>query len=268
VGDFSRATQLSVKMLRHYHRIGLLEPAEVDPTSGYRRYRAEQIPTAQVIRRFRDLDMPLEHIRAVLTASEPADRSDLIAAHLAQLEQGLARTQGAVASLRRLLQEPPVSIPVQHRRVEATPAAAITAVVDLDDLLPWYQGALGELYATLAAQNVATAGPAGGTFSNEIFSDERGEATIFVPSHTPPRHTGRVAPLTVPATELAMVVHAGSHDEIDLAYGSLGAHVAKHELAVEGPIREYYLVGRHDTPDEAAWRTEIGWPVFDTGAAS
>ena len=53
IGDFSRATHLSVKTLRHYHRLGLLVPAEVDPDSSYRRYSTEQIPTAQVIRRFR-----------------------------------------------------------------------------------------------------------------------------------------------------------------------------------------------------------------------
>jgi hypothetical protein len=40
--------------------------------------------------------------------------------------------------------------------------------------------------------------------------------------------------------------------------------VTQHALAVEGPIREYYLCGRHDTPDESAWRTEIGWPIFQT----
>ena len=51
IGDFSRATHLSVKMLRHYHELGLLEPAGVDADSGYRRYAAEQIVTAQVIRR-------------------------------------------------------------------------------------------------------------------------------------------------------------------------------------------------------------------------
>jgi len=59
---------MSVKMLRHYHQIGLLEPADVDPHSGYRSYTADQIPTAQVIRRFRDLQMPLERIRDVLAA--------------------------------------------------------------------------------------------------------------------------------------------------------------------------------------------------------
>jgi DNA-binding transcriptional MerR regulator len=97
IGDFSRATQLSVKMLRHYHRLGLLTPAEVDPDSSYRRYSTEQIPTAQVIRRFRDLDMPLEQIGAVLQAPDLDTRNALIADHLARLEQGLLQTQEAVA---------------------------------------------------------------------------------------------------------------------------------------------------------------------------
>ncbi len=70
--------------------------------------------------------------------------------------------------------------------------------------------------------------------------------------------------MVVPAVELATTVHAGSHDDIDRAYGALAAYVAAHALAVDGPIREYYLVGRHDTPDDAAWRTEIGWPIFHT----
>ena len=71
IGDFSRATHLNIKTLRHYHRIGLLEPAEVDPFTGHRHYTTDQIPTAQVIRRFRALDMPLEEIHAVITTADP-----------------------------------------------------------------------------------------------------------------------------------------------------------------------------------------------------
>ena len=54
IGDFSRATRLTVKMLRHYHEAGLLEPAHIDPQTGYRRYTTDQVPVAQIIRRFRD----------------------------------------------------------------------------------------------------------------------------------------------------------------------------------------------------------------------
>jgi len=49
IGDFSRATHMSIKTLRHYHRVGLLEPADVDQFTGHRRYTTQQIPTAQVI---------------------------------------------------------------------------------------------------------------------------------------------------------------------------------------------------------------------------
>ena len=78
IGDFSRVTFLSVKTLRHYHRVGLLEPADVDPVTGYRRYTSVQIPIAQVIRRFRDLDMPLDDIGSVLRARDQTTRSQLI----------------------------------------------------------------------------------------------------------------------------------------------------------------------------------------------
>ena len=112
IGDFSRASQLSVKTLRHYHRIGLLEPAHVDPATGHRRYGTAQIPTAQVIRRFRSLDMPLEEIHAVITTPDLAARNELIAGHLRRLETTLARTQEAAASLRDLLEPPADATPV------------------------------------------------------------------------------------------------------------------------------------------------------------
>ena len=51
IGDFSRAIHMSVKMLRHYHQIGLLEPVEVDRCTGCRRDSTDQISLVQIIRR-------------------------------------------------------------------------------------------------------------------------------------------------------------------------------------------------------------------------
>ncbi|MEY9929665.1 DNA-binding transcriptional MerR regulator [Catenulispora sp. GP43] len=267
IGDFSRATHLSAKTLRHYHRVGLLTPADVDADTGYRRYTTDQIPTAQIIRRFRDLNMPLDHIHAVLEAPDPRTRNELITAHLASLEQALAATQSAVTSLRDLLAPPSATAPVRHRRVGATMTAAVTSVIAMGDLVPWYQGALGELHATLEAQGVRACGPTGGVFAGDLFTDERGQATVFVPTATEVPRLGRVEPLVVPAAELAVIEHHGSLADVDRAYGTLAAYVAGHELHLDGPIREYYLVGRQDTADDTLWRTEICWPVFSTSAA-
>jgi DNA-binding transcriptional MerR regulator len=268
IGDFAKATHLTVKALRHYHEAGLLQPTEIDSQTGYRRYSIEQIPTAQIIRRFRDLDMPLKDIQAVITAPDIRTRNDLIATHLQRLETGLAQTQSAVASLRGLLQSPASAAPIAHRKVEAATAAAIKQVIDAKDAPAWFRGALGELSASLSAQGVATVAPAGGIYSNAIFTDARGEATIFIPCARPVRPIGRVTPFVVPATELAVTEHIGAHTNIDIAYGSLASYVSKHALAVDGPLREYYLVGQLETSDQTVWRTEIGWPIFQTHAGT
>jgi effector-binding domain-containing protein len=178
----------------------------------------------------------------------------------------LARTQEAAASLRDLLEPPINAVPVaiEHRRMPAAPAAALSEVIDVTDASAWYQGALGELYALLAAQRITPVGPTGGIYANELFSDERGEATVFLPCAESVRETGRVVQLVVPEVELAVIVHTGDHSDVDLAYGSLATYVTDHALAVQGPIREYYVIGPHETPDENDWRTEIGWPIFFT----
>jgi DNA-binding transcriptional MerR regulator len=271
IGDFSRATHLNIKTLRHYHRIGLLEPADVDPATGHRRYTTDQIPTAQVIRRFRSLDMPLEEIHAVITTPDLAARNDLVAGHLRRLETTLARTQEAAASLRAILEPPLDATPVaiEHRRMLATPAAAVSEVIDVTEATAWYQGALGELHALLAAQKVPPTGPGGAIYANDLFTHERGQATVFVPCDQTVRATGRVSAVVVPEIELALTVHLGPHTgEMDRAYGSLATHVTDHALAIGGPIREYYLIGPHESSDEDEWRTEIGWPIFHTGQSA
>jgi hypothetical protein len=96
--------------------------------------------------------MPVADIKAVLAAPDAPARNALIAAHLNRLEAELAQTRTAVESLRKLLQPPDGPAAIEHRSVPATAAAAIGAVVDRADALAWWQGALGELRATIRAQ--------------------------------------------------------------------------------------------------------------------
>jgi DNA-binding transcriptional MerR regulator len=260
IGDFSRITHLSVRTLRHYHEVGLLEPAEIDPSSGYRHYTLDQVPVAQVIRRFRDLDMPVERVREVLAAPDLATRNKLIAEHLRSLESKLAETQAAVATLRNLLEAEPATIAVELRSVLPIRALAIQAVVARSEVLAWWRGALGELEATCDAQQLVRTGAPGGTFAMELFELERGDATVFVPIAGHARPVGRTAMATIPAAELAIAQHHGPLHDIDVTYGALGAYVTSHAIGVEGPVRETYLVDLRTAA--TGWRTEIGWPVF------
>jgi DNA-binding transcriptional MerR regulator/effector-binding domain-containing protein len=268
IGDFSRMTHLSVTTLRHYHDVGLLHPAEIDAGSGYRFYTSEQIQTAQIIRRFRDLDMPLNEIRAVLQAPDAAARNQVIVAHMRRMESRLATTQAVVASLRLLLERPLAPVAVSHRLAGNVLAVAIREQVPASGLDAWLSAAQTEIDVVLAAAAVPAAGPRSALYGAEFFTLEVGEVTAYVPVTGGVPGSGRARMLQIPAAELAVAVHRGSLADLDQTYGALGAYVAEREIGVDGPIRENYLVSGFDTDDEARHVTEVCWPVFQTGLSS
>jgi len=138
IGEYSRATYLSVKTLRHYHEVGLLEPAHVDPSSGYRYYRPDQIGTAPIAR---SGDAGRAHEGRV-----GRDRS----AHLKDMEEQLEPTAAAVTAPRTLLEEPAGAAAISYRTAAATWALMISAVVTLDELIRWWTAAFDELSADTA----------------------------------------------------------------------------------------------------------------------
>jgi DNA-binding transcriptional MerR regulator len=271
IGDFSRMTHLSVKALRHYHDMGVLEPAAVDPFTGYRSYDTSQVGSAQVIRRLRDLGMPLDSIAAVLAAPDLEARNREIAAHLARMERQLEQTQASVAALRALLTGPAVRPAIELRAIAAVTALAVREVVDAAALNEWGSAAFDALAAALSATGLTAAGPYGGLFHGDFFELERSEVTAFVPVTAGAaglEPSGSVRLLQIPAVEAAVAVHEGAFREIDRTYAAVGEVVAERAIGVDGPIREYYLVSSADTDDVAKHRTEVCWPVFRTGAAS
>ena len=73
IGEFSKATGLSVKALRFYHERELLVPTRVDVGSGYRFYDQSNLEVAQVIVSLRELEFPLDDIKSILEGSETGD---------------------------------------------------------------------------------------------------------------------------------------------------------------------------------------------------
>lgn len=97
IGDFARASGLSHKALRLYAGSGLLEPAYVDPSSGYRFYDPAQLATARLVADLRGLGMPLAQVADVVRLA-PDDAADAVAAYWAQVEErtGARRDLAAV----------------------------------------------------------------------------------------------------------------------------------------------------------------------------
>jgi DNA-binding transcriptional MerR regulator len=260
IGDFSRATHLSVKALRHYHDVGLLSPLEVDRHTGYRFYGTGQLEAAQVIRHLRKLEMPVDQVKAVLQTADPSERNEIIVAHLKRMEAQLESTRQTVSLLRAMLEPATPSIAVEHRSVPAVLAAAIAEKVKLQDVDLWWSEAFEEIYRALRAAGQEPAAPGGGLYATELFTDEIGESVIYVPISKPLEGSGRVRTIEIPAAELAVVEHRGALAGSGASYAALGKYVAERALGAGGPIRERYAEVLGTTTEDTVL-TEICWPI-------
>ena len=227
IGDFSAITHISVKMLRHYHQIGLLEPADVDSGTGYRATRRTGPGGAG----HPPIPRPADAAGADRRRARGPRRRDtnaLITTISPRLQADLAETQSAVSSLRDLLERRH-----RRRRPESTidgsthPGRGISEVVAVADLLagskvPWAS-------CTPPSPLRACAGrrPGGGLYAAELFTDEVGRATVFVPCDRELRATGRVTSTVIPPVELAYDSALGFPSGHRPAYGALAAHVAE-----------------------------------------
>ncbi|MEG0129822.1 MerR family transcriptional regulator [Clostridium sp.] len=68
IGDFSKLSRISVRMLRHYDEIGLLSPDHVDESSGYRYYHEDKLITANRINSLKDMGFGLKSISSILSS--------------------------------------------------------------------------------------------------------------------------------------------------------------------------------------------------------
>jgi DNA-binding transcriptional MerR regulator len=142
IGRFARLAGLSVGALRHYDEVDILRPAWVDPETGYRWYRRDQLEPARTIVRLRDLEVPLETIRAYLAADDPGERRRLLADHRGRIEARTFRLQRVLHVVGRLAEAPTTTTTSTGTSMEASTMAAST-LDSLTDLDPATHRALG-----------------------------------------------------------------------------------------------------------------------------
>lgn len=266
IGDFSRATGLTAKALRLYHGEGLLMPEEVHPTSDYRLYSADQLFDARVIRKLRELEVPVPEIRQIVSTTETATRAMLLAQHADRLEQQARRASDSAHELRRLLAGDPTSVAISYERRSPQRVIGVRGTIDLAGLGEWFDASMRRLSAFLQRAKVSPAGPFGGVWSTELFRDERGSAMLYAPIEDAVADivevpgSGEVQVMQLPAVDLAVTTSRGSDDNVRAVYAALGAHVARHELSIDAPIRESYIAGLPGRDADAV--VEIGWPIF------
>ena len=264
IGRFSRVSRLSIEALRHYADVGLLSPAWVDPSSGYRYYTYTQATQAEVIRVLRSLDMPLDEIREVLAADDDVV-AKVMERHCARLEAQLDHHSRMLAFLRRLIQEEgrPMPYDVTVKEIPAQHVAVLRSRVTAQTIGGDVGRAFGTLMGVVGQSGAGFAGPPFLVMTEVVDTDGSSEGAIEVgiPVGGPFAGLGDVTGEERPAHLVAATLHRGRYDEEGPAYAALEEWIQGHGHTGAGAPREVYLTTPADTPDPADYLTEIQFPI-------
>jgi DNA-binding transcriptional MerR regulator len=262
IGRFARAARLSHKALRLYDRLGLLQPACIDPESSYRYYRPEQLQVARLIRLLREMEMPLALIQDVLEADAEAAGA-MIVAYERSFTRRLELVRRASQQVKRYLQskETVMAFQVDVRQLAPQPVLSLTAHVKVSQLDAHIQRSLAQLGAYATEQGVEVVQPPFGIYHGPINHEDDGPIEVCFPLRQPLSDNGGLSNDSVSAKVLeggrAAVVTV--RDE-DCAFPAiLGAYDAAYDWIVQngyeaaGSPREVWLGSIENGPVEIAW---------------
>ena len=267
IGRFSRLSGLTVKALRHYDEIGLLEPTRIDESTGYRYYALEQLREADAIAQLRALDVPLEECKAILPERDADAVRARLVVHRSRLEARRADLQRSLDALAELIEQPEAltarRIPLEKVEVKdlaEQPALTMRSRTTPDDLDPVISASINGVAAYMNELGARRAGP---PFTMSSDPDDDGRIDVSIGWPTAERFPGRapVESLLLPEGKVAWAVYRGSYSNLSGAYRALYEWIVDHGHDVAGDPREIYYTDPDEVADPADYVTGIIWPI-------
>ena len=259
IGEFSKLSRVSIRMLRRYNEVGLLLPAETDPITGYRYYSEDQLPAAGRITALRDMGFGLAAIEQLLATWEEPVALEAILQEEAALAQRRLR---ALETLRQRLrkEDNAMDYTVNLKTLPQRQAACLRMTIPTYD----QEGTLWQILMQETAHlNLQPDDPC---YCSVTFHDgEFKEGDVDVEAQKTVRgqypDTEHVQFKLLPPVTFASTVYQGPYEKIGEANAAVAAWVRDNGYTYDGPAFNIYHISPHETKDPEQFVTEVCYPV-------
>jgi DNA-binding transcriptional MerR regulator len=273
IGEFSRLSQVTVKMLRHYDAIGLLKPSHVDRFTDYRYYSLDQLPRIHTIMALKELGLSLEQIAELLNDNLTSEQiRGMFRFKQAEVQQRVREEQARLAQIEFRLRQIEMegmmqTVDIVIKRIEPIYALTVRRTFRTRE----ERAALGAAVSQAIKQGLIV--PAGSGAPINIFYEEEfhgdmldTEGAIPVePTHTPTVSLGELGTLTLrelPAIEAAATyMHQGDPDTLTEKFLFLQRWAVENGYKLSGTWRFFYHRGPQSHVAPSEWLTEIQHPI-------
>lgn len=259
IGKMSLACDVSIKTLRHYERIGLLKPADIDEDSGYRYYSLDQIDTMIQISRCKRFGFSLQVIAQYLHSNqEEKDRmlenqADVLSSRIRELQtslndQQMLRQNAAVTRGETVIRNYEIKVEETTKR----PVFAHRTIMSTED----FGKAYGELFEDMAKNGIRLTGPNGSRYYDSEFDHQESDIEVFVPVDDSEKANSSIG-----GTLSAKTIHKGSYSSLNEAYSALVCWIEENGYETIGAPYELYTKNAYERIPADQWETEIYFPV-------
>lgn len=266
IGEFSKLSRVSIRMLRHYDEIGLLTPETIDPFTGYRYYREAQLITANRITALKNMGFSLAGISQLLACWD--DQAALEGHLLAKRAEAMEEAAEAERRLRLL------DTAIERlRKDDMTMKYDVTVktlperyVASVRQVIPSYdrEGDLWHIFVKETAHmGIQDGDPAlcTGIYHDGEFKEADVDVEIQKTVKGTYPDTEHVKFKTVPAARVASATFKGGYDQIGEVHEAVAAWVEDNGYAFDGLFFNIYHVSPHETRDPGEFVTEVCYPV-------
>ncbi len=266
IGDFSKLSRISIRMLRYYDEIGILHPECVDDFTGYRYYREAQLPLAERIQTLKNLGFGLSAISEILDKCEDAGEMErFLLVKRKELEEeamGIRQKLQFLDSTLKWLRKDGnlMDYNVTLKTVPERYVASVRQVIPAYDC----EGMLWEIMCReLETQKVQQAVPCYGMaiFHDEGYKEHDPDVEIQSAVVGKYQDTEHVKFKTVPPLQIASATYKGSYDQISRVNAAVANWVVENGYDFDGKSFCIYHVSPGQTSDPEELVTEVCFPV-------
>lgn len=265
IGDYARLNKVTVKTLRHYDSVGLLQPEKTDSFTGYRYYSASQMSRLNRILSLKDIGFSLDEVALILNKNMNLEQiqtllelkhSEIID-RVRNEQERLSRIESYIKICKQEAYS--MNYDVVLKEIQTV------RVATLRDTIPSYseQGHLWkELAAHIQKYSAKIVPPCMVIYYDPGCKEESVDAEVVEPIEGDLPDTERIkVKLLDSVKEMACVVHKGSYQTLYMAYNAISKWIEENKYEIIGPQRELYMKGEWMTSDQNEYVTEIQFPV-------
>lgn len=258
IGEFSRLTRVSARMLRHYDQLGLLRPARVGADNGYRYYEAAQLRDLLAIRKLQGFGFSLAQIPDLLQLS-PQELAGRVRARYAQALAELRELQHSLRLMEACIRNAEGTNMSQSDSkviVMETPAQRVLSLRRKISIGEVHQ-LFADLHRQAAEKGLRRCGVTQLLFHGEEFRYDEMDAEAQV------EVLGEAEGVSLrPAMCCVAATYTGPYEGIHTAYDAVCSYLAAHpEWRVCGPSVERYIRDEGMVSDPAELVSAVLFPV-------